>query len=65
MTLAVLSGEPGPAADASALNAAAALVVAGRAADLGEGLALAREALSSGAALAKLAALRAAKKDLA
>ena len=38
ITLAVLGGEPGPAADATALNAAAALVVAGRAADLGEGL---------------------------
>ena len=65
ITLAVLAGEAGPAADATALNAAAALVVAGRAADLGEGLEQAREALRSGAAMATLSALRAAGKDLA
>jgi anthranilate phosphoribosyltransferase len=65
ITLAVLSGETGPAADATALNAAAALVVAGRAADLGEGVEQAREALRSGAALATLSALRAAGKELA
>jgi anthranilate phosphoribosyltransferase len=65
ITLAVLAGEPGPAADATALNAAAALVVAGRAGDLGEGVELAREALRSGAAMATLTALRAAGKDLA
>jgi anthranilate phosphoribosyltransferase len=65
ITLAVLSGETGPAADATALNAAAALVVAGRAADLGEGVEQAREALRSGAAMATVLALRAAGKDLA
>jgi anthranilate phosphoribosyltransferase len=65
ITLAVLAGEPGPAADATALNAAAALVVAGRAADLGEGVELARGALRSGAAMATLSALRAAGKELA
>jgi anthranilate phosphoribosyltransferase len=65
IALAVLSGEPGPAADATALNAAAALVVAGRAADLGEGVEQAREALRSGAAMATLSALRAAGKELA
>ena len=54
----------GPAADATALNAAAALVVAGRAADLGAGLEAAREALRSGAAMATLSALRAAGKEL-
>ena len=64
ITLAVLGGEEGPAADATALNAAATLVVAGRAADLGEGLDVAREALRSGAAMATLSALRAAGKDL-
>jgi anthranilate phosphoribosyltransferase len=63
ITLAVLGGEEGPAADATALNAAAALVVAGRAADLGEGLLIAREALRSGAAMATLSALRAAGKE--
>jgi anthranilate phosphoribosyltransferase len=65
ITLAVLGGEEGPAADATALNAAATLVVAGRAADLGEGLAQAREAMRSGAAMATLSALRAAREDLA
>jgi anthranilate phosphoribosyltransferase len=65
ITLAVLGGEQGPAADATALNAAATLVVAGRAADLSEGLEAAREALRSGAAMATLSALRAAGKELA
>ncbi len=65
ITLAVLRGEEGPAADATVLNAAATLVVAGRAADLGEGVATAREALRSGAAMATLSALRAAREDLA
>jgi anthranilate phosphoribosyltransferase len=65
ISLAVLGGASGPAADATALNAAAALVVAGRAADLGEGLEAAREALRSGAAMEKLTALRAAGKELA
>jgi anthranilate phosphoribosyltransferase len=46
----VLAGDEGPAADAVALNAAAALVVADIASDLGAGVARAREALSSGAA---------------
>ena len=64
ISLAVLGGEQGPAADATALNAAATLLVAGRAADLGEGLAAAREALRSGAAMATLSALRAAGKDM-
>ena len=40
--------------DAACLNAAAVLYVAGRAADLADGLAQAREAVASGAALAKL-----------
>jgi anthranilate phosphoribosyltransferase len=63
ITLAVLAGQPGPAADATALNAAAALVVAGRATDLGGGLEAAREALRSGAAMATLSALRAAGRE--
>jgi anthranilate phosphoribosyltransferase len=53
----VLAGEPGPRRDVVALNAAAALVVAGAAADLGEGLVLARASLDSGAAAARLEAL--------
>ena len=40
--------------DAACLNAAAVLYVAGQAADLADGLAQAREAVESGAALAKL-----------
>jgi anthranilate phosphoribosyltransferase len=47
---ALLDGEEGPLADALKLNAAAALVVAGLAADAGDGLERAGEALASGAA---------------
>jgi len=57
--LAVLSGRPGPRRDMVLLNAAAALVAAGRAAELAEGLGLAAQAIDSGAALAKLEALAA------
>jgi len=55
---AVLSGAGRPAyRDAVLLNAAAALVVAGLAGDLKTGVELAREAIASGAALAKVDAL--------
>lgn len=47
----VLGGEAGPAADLVALNAAAALYVAGDSDDFAAGLARAREVLASGAAL--------------
>jgi anthranilate phosphoribosyltransferase len=57
---AVLDGETGAALDIVLVNAAAALWVAGAAADLRGGLALARESVASGAAKAKLAALAAA-----
>jgi anthranilate phosphoribosyltransferase len=53
----VLAGEPGPRRDVVVLNAAAALVVAGAAADLAGGLGLARASLDSGAAAARLEAL--------
>jgi anthranilate phosphoribosyltransferase len=46
----VLEGEPGPARDVVLLNATAAIVVGGQAADLGAGLERARESLDSGAA---------------
>ena len=46
----VLGGAPGARREAVVLNAAAALVVAGRAGDLAEGAQLARTALDSGAA---------------
>jgi anthranilate phosphoribosyltransferase len=52
---ALLDGAPGAYRDAVLLNAAAALVVADRVANLREGVDLARTALDSGAAKAKLA----------
>ncbi len=51
----VLAGELGPQRDFVLLNAAAALVVAGRADDLAPGLELARATIDSGAAQRKLA----------
>lgn len=54
----VLRGESGPARDVVLLNAAAAIVVAGQARDLREGLQLARRSVDSGAAQAKLDGLR-------
>jgi len=54
----VLAGGDGPLHDAVALNAGAALVVAGVASDLKEGLARARESLDSGAAAKALDAMR-------
>lgn len=53
----VLAGAPGPARDVVCLNAAATLVVAGRAPDLGAGLALARSAIDDGTAARTLAQL--------
>jgi anthranilate phosphoribosyltransferase len=53
----VLAGIAGPYRDAVLLNAAAALVVAGRAGDLKQGVALAAKAIDSGAAMAALEAL--------
>ena len=47
---AVLAGTKGPYSDIACLNAAAALVVAGAAADLNTGLDLARDAVASGRA---------------
>jgi len=64
MLLSVLQGQAGPAADIVALNAGAALYAANRAADIGAGLAMARQALSSGAARGKLDALIAASQRL-
>jgi len=54
---AVFRGENGGRRSAILLNAAGAIAAAGHAADLGEGLELAREALDSGAAAARLDAL--------
>jgi anthranilate phosphoribosyltransferase len=53
----VLQGEPGPRRDFVCINAAAALVAAGRASDFKQGARVAAEAIDSGAALGKLNAL--------
>ena len=55
--LQALGSEPSAPQEIVLLNTAAALVVAGRAADLRAGVSLAREAIKSGAALGKLHAL--------
>ncbi|RVV99436.1 anthranilate phosphoribosyltransferase [Mesobaculum littorinae] len=54
---ALLNGEAGGYRDAVLLNAAAALIIAGRAADLRTGVEIARESIDSGAALARVEAL--------
>jgi anthranilate phosphoribosyltransferase len=51
---AIFAGEPGPGRDIVLLNAAAVLVVAGCAKDLHAGIALARQAIDSGAVTALL-----------
>lgn len=56
---ALMAGAPGAYRDAVLLNAAAALIVAERAATLREGVEIARTSIDSGAAAARLAALRA------
>ena len=56
----LLDGEPGAYRDAVLLNAAAALIVAGRATDLREGAGMARASIDSGAARDRLARLVAA-----
>jgi anthranilate phosphoribosyltransferase len=53
----VLGGEAGPRLDMVLLNSGAALMAAGRAANLLDGVIMARETVSSGAALAKVDAL--------
>lgn len=52
--LEALSDQPGPAREIVALNAGAALYAAGVASDIADGIARARQALTSGAARAKL-----------
>ncbi|CAM4379262.1 anthranilate phosphoribosyltransferase [Stenotrophomonas lactitubi] len=54
MLCAVLDNEPGPALDIVALNAGAALYVAGVASDIGDGLARARAVIADGSARARL-----------
>jgi anthranilate phosphoribosyltransferase len=52
--MSVLEGMPSPYRDVALLNAAAALLVAGRAKTLREGVAIGRDSLDSGAAAARL-----------
>jgi anthranilate phosphoribosyltransferase len=54
----ILAGDPGPRRDLVLVNSAAALWASGRVDDLGQGLALARSSLDSGAAAGKLEDLR-------
>ena len=61
----VLEGEPGPVADIVALNAGAALFVAGQAPSLAEGLGQARELQRAGAGARKLDELGALTRALA
>ena len=58
----VLAGLTGPRRDVVLLNAGAALEVAGRVASLGEGIGLAAQLIDTGAAAAKLDALRARRR---
>jgi anthranilate phosphoribosyltransferase len=58
IALRVLSGEAGAARDIVVLNAAAGLVVSGRANNLGQGVAEAQHSIDAGDALAKLDAIR-------
>jgi anthranilate phosphoribosyltransferase len=62
--VALLDGKPGPYRDCVALNAAASLLVAGRAATLLEGAAIAAQAIDSGRAAAVLDRLRAATRPV-
>jgi anthranilate phosphoribosyltransferase len=61
---ALLEGTPGPYRDCVLLNAAAALIVAGRAGTLRDGVAIAARSLDAGAALEVLRKLRAAAAPL-
>jgi anthranilate phosphoribosyltransferase len=65
LLLAVLRNEPGPARDIVMLNAGVALYAANVAPSMADGVALAREALASGKALAKLEAFVASTQALA
>jgi anthranilate phosphoribosyltransferase len=61
----VLAGEAGPRRDIVLMNAAAALVVGGKARDFKEGVALAAQSIDSGAAAGKLTGLIALSQRLA
>lgn len=61
--LSVLQGEPGARRDIVLLNAAAALVAAGRAADFSDGITQAAEAIDTGRALKKLHGMKAVTNE--
>jgi anthranilate phosphoribosyltransferase len=63
--VAVLANEPGPSRDVVVMNAAAALYVSGVAGSLWDGVAIARDALATGRARAKLDALVALTRQMA
>lgn len=65
LTLEILQEKTGPRRDIVLLNAAVALYAAGRAQDVASGVEMARESLDSGAALAKLLALRSGTSQVA
>jgi anthranilate phosphoribosyltransferase len=65
MLRSVLAGEPGSARDIVTLNAGAAIYCSGRAADLGEGIALAAEAIANGESERRLGRLVALTCELA
>jgi anthranilate phosphoribosyltransferase len=65
MLIGVLDGRPGAALDIVVLNTGVALYAANRADSIPAGIALAREAIASGAAKAKLAQLVATSQSLA
>ena len=63
ITRMILKGEKGPKRDVVLLNTAAALVACQKAADLATGIALAEQAIDSGAAMGKLEALASYTRD--
>jgi anthranilate phosphoribosyltransferase len=65
MLRSVLDNEPGPARDIVILNAGVALYAADVVASMADGVAMAREALASGKALAKMHQFVARTKELA
>jgi len=65
ITLEILHGKPGPKRDAVMLNAAAGMIVSGKADSMETGLTIAAEAIDSGKALGKLEALISLSQRLA
>jgi anthranilate phosphoribosyltransferase len=64
ITLAILSGEPGPRRDVTLMNAGAGIYAAEAAASIAEGVAVARMAIDSGQAMERLERLVALSQEL-